>query len=198
MTDLTAEKQSERAQPVSVPKTAKRPNQHTNPNPGKVFRLPMYDISSLTPETWEHPRPCWYCGCPFTPKRKNDWVQHFCSKDHKDTFYKYGVLPFDRIMLALRQEITKQIEAESFSRIVGLAQQEINRRTLQTERELYRRLRGVVASMILDPRKAKKELDAIATGALTQKDLNNSIQISENCGTVDPHAEESDNGPDRG
>ncbi len=42
-----------------------------------------YDLSILTPDTWNVPRGCFYCGVDFTPKRRNDWGSHFCCAEHR-------------------------------------------------------------------------------------------------------------------
>lgn len=75
----------------------------------------MYDLSALTPETWDQPRLCWYCEMLFTPERRQDFQQHFCSTPHRQAFNKYGKLPYERMMLSVRQEITRQVE-EKFER----------------------------------------------------------------------------------
>jgi hypothetical protein len=74
------------------------------------LRSPLYDLSILKPETWQEKRPCWYCGMVFVPKRPHDWKQHYCCNEHKTAFHQNGYLPFDRLMVCLREEIRKQIK----------------------------------------------------------------------------------------
>jgi hypothetical protein len=82
-------------------------NQHTSPTSTAVFREKMYDISMLTPENWQEPRPCWYCGCWTVPENLRAWKKHFCCDEHRKAFNKYGYLEFDRIMLNVREEMQK-------------------------------------------------------------------------------------------
>jgi hypothetical protein len=45
-----------------------------------------YDLSTLTPETWNQGRGCFYCGVKFIPKRPHDWIQHFCCTEHRKLY----------------------------------------------------------------------------------------------------------------
>lgn len=80
------------------------------------FKAPLYDLSALSKETWNTPRPCWYCSVAFVPSGPRHWRQHFCSDQHRAAFSKYGYLPYDKLILALRDEVTRQVE-QKFSAI---------------------------------------------------------------------------------
>lgn len=77
----------------------------------EVFRRPLYDLAILRPDNWTEKRLCFYCSLPFLPKRPNDWFQHFCCKEHKIAFHQYGYLPFDKMMVAVREEITRIVKS---------------------------------------------------------------------------------------
>lgn len=51
-----------------------------------------YDLTVLTPETWNKPRGCWKCRVQFTPKRPHDWNQHFCKTECRKLYHFTPVL----------------------------------------------------------------------------------------------------------
>jgi len=84
-------------------------NQHTNPLTGKIFKQPRFALTDLKPDNWSDPRPCWYCGVQVIPNHRRHWQKHFCCEDHRKAFNKYGYMPFEKLMLALREEIRKEV-----------------------------------------------------------------------------------------
>jgi hypothetical protein len=51
-------------------------------------------------------RPCRYCRGKFRPTRKN---QHFCTAGHRINFWKYGALPFDKLIARLEKIIETKL-----------------------------------------------------------------------------------------
>ncbi len=155
---------------VSGPKRLRnRRNQHSSPVASQPLRHHMYDLSILKPDTWDQQRPCWYCGLPFQPKVKSAWQSHFCCTPHRQAFNKYGSLPFEKIMLALRAEITKQVEARTLAdwteRLERIVEARVQAR--KSQMEIY--IRQTVARFIKDPAKALRELDAVESGSAPAK-----------------------------
>ncbi len=156
---------SDSLQPVSGPKTkCNRRNQHSSPVAAQPLRCHMYDLSILKQDTWDQKRPCWYCGLLFVPKIKSAWKSHFCCDPHRQAYNKYGSLPFDKIMLALREEIRKQIKEQTHAEVLAKAEPIIERRVKEEEMKMYGRLKKVLAAMVLDPKKAIQEMEALAAG----------------------------------
>ena len=142
-----------------------RRNQHSNPVSAQPLQAHRYDLSSLKPEKWSKSRPCWYCGLPFEPKVKSAWKSHFCCDAHRQAFNKYGSMPFEKVMLALREEISKQIKAERREEMEVEIERIVERRMQARKQELTAFIRQTVARFVRDPDKALRELDAIEAGA---------------------------------
>lgn len=150
---------------VYVRKTkANRRNQNSSPVAAKPLKVQLYDLSTLNSEEWEKSRLCWYCELPFSPRIKSAWKSHFCCTEHRMAYNKYGKLPFEKIMLALRQEITKQIEARTLADWNERAERIVESRIQARKRELESYIRQTVARFIKDPAKALRELDAVEAG----------------------------------
>ena len=157
---------SESPQPVSGPKPLhNRRNQHSSPVAAQPLRTHMYDLSCLKQEEWSKSRPCWYCGLPFEPKVKSAWKSHFCCDAHRQAFNKYGSMPFEKVMLALREEISKQIKAERREEMEVEIERIVERRMQARKQELTAFIRQTVARFVRDPDQALRELDAIEAGA---------------------------------
>lgn len=79
-------------------------------------------------------------------------------------FNKYGRLPFEKIMLALRGEIAKQLESRTLEewteRIEKIVEEKVQARKQQAETYI----RQTVARFVRDPSKALRELDAVEAG----------------------------------
>jgi hypothetical protein len=141
-----------------------RRNQHSSPVAAQPLRHHMYDLSILKPDTWEQNRPCWFCGLMFHPAAKSAWQSHFCCTPHRQAFNKYGSLPFEKLMLALREEITKQIRALLREDLVALIEPIVEARVQARKQQVATYIRQTVARFIKDPAKALRELDAIEAG----------------------------------
>ncbi len=142
-----------------------RKNQHLSPVSAQPLLNHRYDLSCLKPETWSEQRNCWYCGLPFRPAVKSAWQSHFCCTPHRQAFNKYGSMPFEKIMLALREEIRKQILAERREDLLALIEPIVEARTQARKQQMETYIRQTVARFIKDPGKAMRELDAIEAGA---------------------------------
>ncbi len=86
-------------------------------------------------------------------------------------YNKYGRLPFDKLMLALREEIRVQLEKQTHAEILKKAESLIERRLAEQEKELVAKLRTVIAQMVLDPAKAVRELEAVRAGSVSPKNI---------------------------
>ncbi len=147
-----------------------RKNQNSSPVAAQPLQSHRYDLSSLKPETWDEARNCWYCGLPFRPTVKSAWQSHFCCTAHRQAFNKYGSMPFEKIMLALRAEITKQVEARTLADWTERLERIVESRIQARKREMESYIRQTVARFIKDPAKALRELDAVESGsALPEK-----------------------------
>lgn len=78
-------------------------------------------------------------------------------------------MPFDKIMLALRAEVRKQINAERLEDWTLRLDKVIESRIQNRKREMETYIRQTVARFIKDPAKALRELDAIEAGAAIPK-----------------------------
>lgn len=150
--------------PVARKPLRNRKNQNTSPVTAQPLQSHRYDLSSLKPETWNEQRNCWYCGLPFRPTVKSAWQSHFCCTAHRQAHNKYGSMPFDKIMLALRAEITKQVEARTLTDWNDRLERIVESRIQARKRELESYIRQTVARFIKDPAKALRELDAVEAG----------------------------------
>lgn len=155
---------------VSVRKPLRnRKNQNTSPVAAQALQSHRYNLSSLKPETWNEARNCWYCGLPFRPTVKSAWQSHFCSTPHRQAFNKYGSMPFEKIMLALRAEITKQVEARTLADWTERLERIVEARVQARKSQLEIYIRQTVARYVRDPAKALRELDAIESGSAPAK-----------------------------
>ena len=151
---------------VSGPKRLRnRKNQYSSPVAAQPLRHHMYDLSILKPETWDQNRPCWHCGLPFHPTVKSAWQSHFCCTAHRQAFNKYGSMPFEKIMLALREEITRQIKAERREDLEAMVEKIVEARVQSRKQQAETYIRQTVARFLKDPGKAVRELDAVEAGA---------------------------------
>jgi hypothetical protein len=155
--------------PVARKTLRNRKNQNTSAVAAQTLQSHRYDLSSLKPETWNEQRNCWYCGLPFRPKVKSAWEMHFCCTPHRQAFNKYGSMPFEKIMLALREEISRQIKAERREELEAMIEKIVESRIQARKREMESYIRQTVARFIKDPAKALRELDAIEAGASPAK-----------------------------
>jgi hypothetical protein len=55
------------------------------------------------------PRKCKYCRAVFTPARPQDKDAKFCKPNHRKAFWRYGALPFDKIMSRVETLIRRMI-----------------------------------------------------------------------------------------
>ena len=157
---------SDSLQRVSGPKRlSNRKNQNSSLVAAQPLQTHRYDLSCLKPETWNEQRNCWYCGLPFRPTVKSAWQSHFCCTAHRQAFNKYGSMPFEKVMLALRSEITKQVEARTLADWTERLERIVESRIQARKREMESYIRQTVARFIKDPAKALRELDAIEAGA---------------------------------
>lgn len=51
------------------------------------------------------PRRCKYCRATFIPSRPQDKDARFCEPNHRKQYWRYGGLPFDKIMERVRKEL---------------------------------------------------------------------------------------------
>jgi len=154
----------------SVRKTLRnRKNQNSSPVAAQPLQSHRYDLSSLKPETWNEARNCWYCGLPFRPTVKSAWESHFCCTAHRQAHNKYGSMPFEKIMLALRQEITRQIKAERREDLEAMVEKIVEVRVQARKSQMETYIRQTVARFVKDPAKALRELDAVEAGAAPAK-----------------------------
>ena len=73
-------------------------------------------------------------------------------------------MPFEKIMLALRAEITKQVEARTLADWTERLERIVESRIQARKREMESYIRQTVARFIKDPAKALRELDAVEAG----------------------------------
>ena len=101
-----------------------------------------------------------------SPRRgiKSAWKSHFCCPQHRMAHNKYGKLPFEKIMLALRSEITKQVEARTLADWTDRLERIVESRIQARKREMESYIRQTVARFVKDPAKALRELDAVEAG----------------------------------
>lgn len=70
-------------------------------------------MAKRSPQATEAPkrplRRCRYCKGKFRPTRDN---QHFCTPAHRKLYWKYGALPFDKLMTRIRGELNKLLNSE--------------------------------------------------------------------------------------
>lgn len=146
------------------------------------FRSPLYGLDILRPEKWEEKRPCWYCGAVFSPQRPNNWDQHFCKDEHKTLFNKYGYLPFDKLLAAVKMEIQLEVKAIILESLVERAISKMHPRLMgvirasETKHREY--VRKTVASMLDNPERVQKKL----TGAQSQADAADSGETAKSGG----------------
>lgn len=69
-----------------------------------------------SPEAKTTPKPalqkCKYCRGKFRPTRTSGKPQKFCTDAHRKLYWRYGALPFDKLVSRMRSEIKKQIASE--------------------------------------------------------------------------------------
>jgi len=68
------------------------------------------------------PRRCRYCRAIFSPVRMCDSDQRFCCPAHRKLYWRYGGLPFDKLMERVRKEMRKMVREEIQEFLPQLAQ----------------------------------------------------------------------------
>jgi len=74
-------------------------------------------------------------------------------------------MPFEKIMLALREEITRQIKAERREDLEAMVEKIVEARVQSRKQQAETYIRQTVARFLKDPGKAVRELDAVEAGA---------------------------------
>jgi len=72
------------------------------------------------------PRRCRYCRALFIPKRKQDDGAKFCSPNHRKAFWRYGGLPFDKMIDRLKGMVREIVRKEIAKRIDGTEHQGVS------------------------------------------------------------------------
>jgi hypothetical protein len=62
-------------------------------------------------------RKCKYCRATFYPKRAAGKEAKFCSAAHRKNFWRYGGLPFDKLLLRMELE-TKRLVRDEIRKMV--------------------------------------------------------------------------------
>jgi hypothetical protein len=57
-------------------------------------------------------RRCKYCRANFIPQRSQDKDAKFCCPNHRKAFWRYGGLPFDKLMVRIEREIKRIVREE--------------------------------------------------------------------------------------
>ena len=57
-------------------------------------------------------RRCKYCRASFVPERPQDKDAKFCCPNHRKAFWRYGGLPFDKLMVRVEKEIKRIVREE--------------------------------------------------------------------------------------
>jgi len=67
------------------------------------------------------PRTCKYCRAAFTPTRAQGRAAKFCCPNHRKAYWRYGGLPFDKMMDRIRRElpeIVRDIVREELAKVI--------------------------------------------------------------------------------
>lgn len=108
----------------------------------KEANVKFDDKSKLS---WRDPRNCLFCGVKFTPARPQDAQQKFCQLPHKDAFYKFGSMPFPKLVAALRKAILKDFAADMREEFAGQIRAELEQASKELKIELVRLVRTLYA-----------------------------------------------------
>ena len=57
-------------------------------------------------------RRCKYCRATFIPNRAQDKDAKFCCPNHRKAFWRYGGLPFDKLMVRVERDIRRIVREE--------------------------------------------------------------------------------------
>lgn len=100
-----------------MPKSTRKPSAKIHPND---WYESMYRHLKKSPMA---ARPCGYCMDRFTPSRAQDRDAHFCCRDCREAFHRYGGLPMrillrplEAQMLAVVKRILRQTVAEEIAK----------------------------------------------------------------------------------
>lgn len=57
-------------------------------------------------------RRCKYCRAVFYPERPQDKDAKFCCPNHRKAFWRYGGLPFDKMMTRIEKDVRRIVRDE--------------------------------------------------------------------------------------